>query len=380
MNRVALRVAFVGLILSGLTACAADKVEVVSHAADNPAQLSDWGLFDVSGGALELSDGVLPYDLNSPLFTDYAHKLRTIWVPANAPAVDVNAGGVPDLPVGTVISKTFYYPISGAGTSDVLKSEDPAGQFNPALADLDTIRLMETRLLVRREQGWEPVSYVWNDAQTDAVLTKIGDVKPLTLVDPDGAREDFAYIVPDINQCTGCHAPNNTTREIQPLGVRARHLNKPYAHDGADKNQLAFLAEQGILSSIEDAATLPANADWTDDSLPLEQRARAYLDINCSHCHNPVGPADTSGLDLTVDAALGPALGVCKLPIAAGSGTGGRAFSIVPGAPDESILIYRLETTKPGAMMPELGRALSHSEGVALIRDWIANMDGDCSS
>lgn len=380
MNRVALRVAFVGLILSGLTACAADKVEVVSHAADNPAQLSDWGLFDVSGGALELSDGVLPYDLNSPLFTDYAHKLRTIWVPANAPAVDVNAGGVPDLPVGTVISKTFYYPISGAGTSDVLKSEDPAGQFNPALADLDTIRLMETRLLVRREQGWEPVSYVWNDAQTDAVLTKIGDVKPLTLVDPDGAREDFAYIVPDINQCTGCHAPNNTTREIQPLGVRARHLNKPYAHDGADKNQLAFLAEKGILSSIEDAANLPANADWTDDSLPLEQRARAYLDINCSHCHNPVGPADTSGLDLTVDAALGPALGVCKLPIAAGSGTGGRAFSIVPGAPDESILIYRLETAKPGAMMPELGRALSHSEGVALIRDWIANMDGDCSS
>ncbi len=380
MNRVALRAAFVGLILSGLTACAADKVEVVSHAADNPAQLSDWGLFDVSGGALELSDGVLPYDLNSPLFTDYAHKLRTIWVPANAPAVDVNAGGLPDLPVGTVISKTFYYPKSGAGTSDVLKSEDPAGQFNPALADLDTIRLMETRLLVRREQGWEPVSYVWNEAQTDAVLTKIGDVKPLTLVDPDGAREDFAYIVPDINQCAGCHAPNNTTREIQPLGVRARHLNKPYAHDGADKNQLAFLAEQGILSSIEDAAVLPANADWTDDSLPLEQRARSYLDINCSHCHNPVGPADTSGLDLTVDAAHGPALGVCKLPIAAGSGTGGRAFSIVPGAPDESILIYRLETTKPGAMMPELGRALSHSEGVALIRDWIANMDGDCSS
>jgi uncharacterized repeat protein (TIGR03806 family) len=380
MNRVALRAAFVGLILSGLTACAADKVEVVSHAADNPAQLSDWGLFDVSGGALELSDGVLLYDLNSPLFSDYAHKLRTIWVPANAPAVDVNAGGLPDLPVGTVISKTFYYPKSGAGTSDVLKSEDPAGQFNPALADLDTIRLMETRLLVRREHGWEPVSYVWNEAQTDAVLTKIGDVKPLTLVDPDGERADFAYIVPDINQCAGCHAPNNTTREIQPLGVRARHLNKPYAHDGADKNQLTFLAEQGILSSIEDAAVLPANADWTDDSLPLEQRARAYLDINCSHCHNPVGPADTSGLDLTVDASLGPALGVCKLPIAAGSGTGGRAFSIVPGAPEESILIYRLETTKPGAMMPELGRALSHSEGVALIRDWIANMDGDCSS
>lgn len=380
LKRIAPGATLFGLFLFGIAACAPGKPEVVSHPADNPTQLSDWGLFDVSGGALELNDGVHPYDLNSPLFTDYAHKLRTIWVPSNAPAVDLNIGGVPDLPVGTVISKTFYYPKSDAGASEVLKSNDPTGQFNPALSNLDTIRLMETRLLVRRELGWEPVSYVWNEAQTDAVLTKIGDVKPLTLIEPDGERVDFAYIVPDINQCAGCHAPNNTTREIQPLGVRARHLNKPFAHNGEDKNQIAFLTEQGILKPAEDAATLPANADWTDHSLPLEQRARSYLDINCSHCHNPAGPADTSGLDLTVDAAVGPALGVCKLPIAAGSGTGGRAFSIVPGAPDESILIYRLETTKPGAMMPELGRSLSHAEGAALIRDWIASMDGDCSS
>ncbi len=382
MIRVAACTALLGLFVSSLSACAPAEVEVVSHPVENPKHLSEWGLFDVSNGALELSDGVLPYDLNAPLFTDYALKLRTIWVPAGAPAADLNPGGVPDLPIGTVISKTFYYVRSDADGSVVLKTDDPAGRFNPALTDLNAIRLMETRLLVRRAAGWEPVSYVWNDAQTDAVLTRTGDVERLLLVDPDEAEAeaDFTYVVPNINQCAGCHAPNNTTREIQPLGMRARHINKVYVHDGAARNQIELMTERGLLAPQMRAENLPSNADWMDVSRPLEQRARSYLDINCSHCHNPVGPADTSGLDLTVDAEFGPALGVCKLPIAAGSGTGGRAFSIVPGAPDDSILIYRLETTKPSAMMPELGRALSHAEGVQLIREWIAEMDGSCAS
>ncbi len=384
MSRLVAIVATLSVFVFGLTACAPDKMDVVAHPTENPDRLSAWGLFDVSSGALELSDGVIPYDLNTPLFTDYAHKLRTIWVPpgtpaAGTPAAALNVGGVPDLPPGTVISKTFYYPKEDEIGGAVLISEDPLGQFNPILADLSTVRLMETRLLVRREGGWEPVSYVWNEAQTDAVLTKIGDVAPLTLVGPDGQATDFAYIVPDINQCAGCHAPNNTTREIEPLGVRARHLNKPYEHDGLPINQLTYLAARGIFEAASDTRNIPANADWSDATLTVSERARSYLDINCAHCHNPVGPADTSGLDLTMTAELGPALGICKLPIAAGSGTGGHTFSIVPGAPDESILIYRLETTKLGAMMPELGRAVSHAEGVALIRAWIAEMDGDCA-
>nr|WP_070959951.1 SO2930 family diheme c-type cytochrome [Hyphomonas sp. Mor2] len=366
--------------LAFLAACSPGSNGVVSHLEQDPQRLSDWGLFDVSSGALELAEGVVPYDLNSPLFTDYAHKLRTIWVPEGAGAAPVNVGGVPDLPIGTVISKTFYYPKAADAEDTVLQTEDPLGRLNPVLEDLDGVRLIETRLLVRRAQGWEPVSYVWNAEQTDAVLTRIGDVQPLSLLRDDSQKTEFAYIVPDINQCTGCHAPNNTSREIQPLGMRARHLNKAYTHDGSEVNQLTHLADLGILDLTDRGADLPANADWLDGEQPISARARAYLDINCSHCHNPVGPADTSGLDLTMDAEIGPALGICKLPIAAGSGTGGRAFSIVPGAPEESILVYRLETTKPGAMMPELGRALSHAEGVALIRQWIAEMDGACST
>lgn len=355
------------------------EVSAVFHSENNPVNLSAWGLMDVSSGALNLAEGVVPYDLNTPLFTDYALKLRTIWVPKAVGAGVYREADYPDLPIGTVISKTFYYP-KGESENAVLKVADTAGETNPILQGLDKVRLVETRLLVRRSEGWEAVSYVWNAAQTDAKLTKIGDAQRLALVSDDGSKTDFSYIVPDINQCAGCHAPNNTTRELAPLGVRPRHLNKAYHHDGQDVNQLLKLELVGYISDLAEIDQIKRNDDWTDATLPIDQRARAYLDINCSHCHNPVGPADTSGLDLTMEAMVGPELGVCKLPIAAGSGTGGRAFSIVPGEPDASILLHRVETTNPGAMMPELGRALQHKEGAELLRDWIAQMEGKCSA
>lgn len=334
---------------------------------------------DLESGALILADGVVPYDLNSPLFTDYAFKLRTIWVPDEAGAGLYRAADYPDLPVGTVISKTFYYP-KGDDENTVLKSEDSDGQTNPILQNLDRVRLMETRLLVRRDRGWEAVSYVWNEDQTDANLTKIGDAQKLTLVSGTGAESEFTYIVPDINQCAGCHAPNNTTRELAPLGVRPRHLNKTYQYGDEPMNQLLNLVRVGYLSELDDIQQIARNDDWSDETVAVNQRARAYLDINCSHCHNPVGPADTSGLDLTMEALAGPELGICKLPIAAGSGTGGRAFGIVPGAPEQSILLHRVETVNPGAMMPELGRSLRHQEGADLLRAWIAEMEGECAS
>ena len=74
--------------------------------------------------------------------------------------------------------------------------------------------------------------------------------------------------------------------------------------------------------------------------------------------------------------ALGPAFGLCKLPIAAGKGTGNRSYDIVPGRPDDSILVHRLESTIPDVMMPEIGRALRHTEAVSMIRDWVLELDG----
>ena len=132
----------------------------------------------------------------------------------------------------------------------------------------------------------------------------------------------------------------------------------------------------------EGTATVRVAVDFhlwaADDAVAIEDRARAYLDINCAHCHNRQGPADTSGLFLEADTRLGPEVGVCKSPIAAGSGTGGRQVSIAPGRPDESIFVYRMGSTDPGEMMPEVGRSLVHAEGVALISEWIEALTGSC--
>lgn len=360
----------------------------------------------VNNGALHLGVNVTPYDLATPLFSDYALKLRTVWMPEGA-AATYNDKAAFDFPVGTVITKTFYYPIPDARwTGDVSIGKER--MIDHGAIALDHLRLIETRILVRREAGWDALPYVWNEEQTGATLKRTGAVIPLTLHRDDGEIEPFSYLVPNANQCAGCHATNATTKEIQPIGLKARHLNKPSSF-APGFNQLDHWLAKGLLTLddensllLQDARPLhpeevrsavskdrgrapqdeetfqfPRNAVWTDESEPLAARARAYLDVNCSHCHNPHGPADTSGLNLEPDAS-GPALGTCKAPIAAGRGTGGRTYDIIPGRPDLSITVFRMETTDPGAMMPELGRAVTHEEGVALIAEWIAAMEGGC--
>ncbi len=362
---------------------AAPAAGPVFHERRNPRSLDDWGVVYREGDRLALAGGVVPYDLNTPLFTDYAHKLRTIWVPEAAGAAPYREGEVFEFPVGTIISKTFYYPgvpgddlMSGA----VARRDKAPGDFAGEGLDLTRVRLIETRLLVHRANGWVALPYVWNEAQTAARLQRTGALLDLELVDAEGEREAFTYMVPNSNQCAGCHATNNTTRKIWPIGPKARHLNKDYPYADGTLNQLVRLSEAGYLTGAPDPAHAPRNAAWADPAASLNDRARAYLDANCTHCHNPVGPADTSGLHLSPDTPEGPLLGRCKAPIAAGSGTGGRRYGIVPGAPDDSIFVFRVETTAPDKMMPELGRATAHREGAALIRAWIEGMEGGCGT
>ena len=371
--------------LSGLlfvTACSQAPVIIpVFHEEGNPPRLADWGQMAIVGGRLRLTANATPYDLATPLFSDYAHKLRTVWMPQGTSAT-YREGEAFDFPVGTVITKTFYYPLaSGGAPGEVLKDDAFKQISTPALQDhalsLANIRLIETRILARRKDGWVALPYVWNDEQTQAVLKRTGDIKRLTLIS-DEARQDFAYIVPNANQCAGCHATNNTTRAIVPIGLKPRHLNREYRYQTGSQNQLAYWQKAGLLTGVPPRTVLPKNATWTDGTQSLEARARAYLDINCSHCHNKAGAADTSGLHLEPGTPVGPNLGICKLPVAAGSGTGNRRFDINPGAPEDSIFIYRMASTDPGAMMPELGRSVAHKEGVALVAEWIVSLQGGC--
>jgi uncharacterized repeat protein (TIGR03806 family) len=359
-------------------ACARDNAPAapVFHSDGYPERLSEWNLMTAANGVLILNPSAVPYDLATPLFSDYALKLRTVTLPTGQSAL-YDAESAFDFPVGTIISKTFYYPQSGEEwTGEV--TYGPERTATDGEMPLKGLRLIETRLLVRRADGWAAIPYVWNEEQTDATLARIGAVQRLTLLRPDGRAEEFPYLVPSQTQCAGCHATNNTTRALAPIGLKARHLNRESVfHQGF--NQLDWWLATGLLTGIPDGAAHPRNASWTDEMASLDARARAYLDANCSHCHSDVGPADTSGLDLRPSVPMGPRFGWCKTTIAAGSGTGGRPFGIVPGKPDASIFVYRMETTKPGHMMPELGRAVSHEEGVKLIADWIAAMDGACA-
>lgn len=363
-----------------LAGCGASREPVTLHERSTvPDSLSQWHIVEALDGKLALNERVTPYDLNTALFTDYAHKLRTVWMPEGTSA----GYGEDDFdyPVGTIISKTFYYPRAEDGS--VLRTDDYSQDFAQGYAasglNLDKVKLIETRLLVKRADGWQALPYVWNDAQTDAVLEIAGDAKQLALVSDGGDREAFTYVVPDFNQCSGCHADNHAKKAVRPIGPRARHLNKSYGYESGSENQLVYWQQVGYLTGLPDLAEVPHNVNYKDATVSLEERARSYLDINCGHCHNPSGPADTSGLMLYGAELDSRKLGVCKPPVAAGTGSGDRRFAIVPGSPDESILNFRVESTDPGAMMPELGRSLVHEEGTELLKAWIASMPGNCS-
>jgi len=157
-----------------------------------PANLSEIGLFD-DMAAMTPNAAVVPYTISAPLFTDYALKYRFVYVPASAGPAAYQGEDVLDLPVGSVLVKTFAYP-DGAGG----------------------IHRVETRLLIHQEAGWKAWPYVWNEAQDEAELKVAGKDLALTATRPDGSTVDVAYHVPNVNQCKGCHV--GTDGAFRPIG------------------------------------------------------------------------------------------------------------------------------------------------------------------
>lgn len=366
-----MRTLIAGSLLAILVACDNPQPAVSLHPSESPPpNLSEWGILLADGASLRLNDRVLPYDLNAPLFSDYALKLRTVWLPKDTKArFDTDTEF--DFPVGTIISKTFHYEKAeefGPENYRLVRADresvlEPGGEL-----DLARYTLIETRLLVRYADGWRAWPYVWNRQQSDASLEIAGDLRRIELVN-DTSSESIAYVVPDANQCAGCHTPDHSAGDLRPLGPKAWQLNRSYRWWGDDASQLQHWAASGLLDTWQ---VLPPPV------LTLEARAKDYLDANCAHCHNPVGAADTSALHLNRDAPVDTHYGICKSPIAVGRGSGNRPYDIYPGHPDDSIIVYRMEETDPAIAMPELGRGAVHTEGVALIRQWIAALPGDC--
>ncbi len=314
--------------------------------------LSEYGFFNGNLAAQQPATGVIPYALNTPLFSDYAEKLRFVKVPPGQ-SIPYNAEKVLDFPVGTVLIKTFYYPHDA-------RNPDKGRRF------------LETRLLVHESSGWKALEYSWNEEQTEAFLEVAGDTKPVSWIDEKGEKQSVEYRIPNLNQCKGCH---NQNEKLLPIGPSVRQLNGQLTYSDSAENQLLRWQRLGMLTSLPALEQLPKMPKWNDAATgTLAERARAWLDINCAHCHSPEGPARTSGLLLHWQETNATALGIMKAPVAAGRGSGGMLYDIIPGHPDKSILMYRIESLDPGEMMPELGRRMVHREGAQLVREWIQTL------
>jgi len=325
--------------------------------ARRPAlSLSEYGLFQDLAKAV-FSPGVIPYELNAPSFIDHAVQQGFLWVPPKQ-IVTPRTDGTFDFPPGSILGQNFYFPRNA---------------FDPAAGE----RLVETRLLIHSNNGWIGVPYLWNDAGTDADRVVIGSKTDVTVLQQNGTPLTFPYITPNMNQCKQCHVNEH---EMKPIGMTVRNLNREVEFAGNRRNQLEHWQSIGILHEMPEQQLTDAFPDLRDsNSGTLDQRARTWLNANCAHCHNPHGPAIVSGLDLSFDQKQPVRFGVYKPPVAAGRGSKGHRFSILPNRPDESFLLHRISSRELGVMMPPLGRSTTDPIGIALIREWITQMPDDKS-
>lgn len=309
---------------AGAEAGAVNSAAVAEGMVQN---LADYGFFADPARQLPAA-GVTPYRLNTPLFSDGAEKLRFVYVPPGTMA-RAAGDGLLDLPVGSALIKTFKF----GGT------------------------LIETRVLLHRADGWLALPYRWNTAQTGATLALAGARTEVTTP----AGETISYRIPNKNQCKECHGVDGV---VTPIGPKARNLSQAW---------LAGMVSAGHLDRVPDGADrLPL---WeARATVPAEAAARAYLDVNCAHCHRPGATASNSGLDLRWEQRDPQANGIMKRPVAAGRGAGDLLFDIVPGDPAQSILVHRMGSDEAGVAMPELGKTTVDNDGLAVVRRWIGEM------
>ena len=339
--------------------CSTEDVSVtitaISQVVYNPDELpyqtlSEYNFFEGDIKNLVPVPGVLPYDLNSPLFSDYAHKKRFVWMPEGTTA-NYNSDHTPlDFPVGAMLIKNFFYD-----------------NVQPT----NSTRIIETRLMFMTESGWDFAKYVWNDEQTEATFTNDGSFIEIDWIE-NGISNSVNYRIPSRNECFSCHNKFGTPL---PIGPKPQNLNKSYNYSEGASNQLSKWVEVGYLEN-----NLPANivstVDWEDTSLPLGLRVRSYLDINCAHCHSEESYCEYRPMRLAFNESDNDVnKGVCVTP---DTQIPSYTHIISKGQIDKSVLHFRISSTQEQYRMPLLGRTLQHAEGVRLIEEWINSLPGEC--
>lgn len=312
----------------------------------------EWDRYDVYG-----------YSLKHPSFSDYAYKSRYIFLPKNTKAALDLEEGILTFPDETVVVKRFFYASAAKNT----RCYTAEGQLDALLLDqrFDEVVAgqeceLEVRVLRKVSGEWMPEIYRWNNLVQSFQSSPSGGFQKVSLRDGD-AELTFSYSIPDLGECSQCH--------VGALGRSpGLEIIGPSIIERIDWND----SDYGLLE------TAMLKADPFGERSMLSDLARDYLDINCAHCHNPAGLAASSSLYLNKNISSLRTLGICKPVVASGVAYEGYRYDIVPGTPEASILLKRMQSVSVNEKMPELGRALQDKFGIKLIADWIGDMSGNC--
>lgn len=314
--------------------------------------LSEYNFFDGTISDLNPVYGVLPYDLITPLFSDYAKKKRFIWMPNGVSANYVDDHSSLDFPTGTILIKNFYY-------DNVLPS--------------NSTKIIETRLMIKKDEGWIFANYKWNDEQTEADFDINGSNVNIQWNEL-GQTKNVTYRVPSEAECITCHKSLNTG--FTTIGPKPQNLNRTLVYNEGSKNQLQKWVETGYLNNDYPEA-IQTVVDWNDASQDLDLRIRSYLDINCAHCHSEGTYCFYRPLRLSYNETYDyNNIGVCVPPDDMYDSTMG--LIVTPSNVYRSVLYDRLNTAEVNKRMPLLSRTLIHEEAVILIENWINSLTDSC--
>ncbi len=292
--------------------------------------LSDMGIFQGSFSELIPADGVQLYEINSALFTDYSSKQRLLKLPEGTAMRYNNTNLLPVFPNNTLIAKTFYYNIDDR---------------DPSLGK----QIIETRLFLNLAEGWQSTNYIWNAAQTDAVRDDNGGINPISYIDITGTTQNIEYQIPSNADCIQCHNNNDVTF---PIGLKLRSMN--FIPSYTSQNQLQYFTNNGLLEGVPNPADISVLPNWQDDATwSLSDRARAYIDVNCAHCHSPGGSVPPTFL---INFAFETPFDDTGIHVNRGE------------------IEARFASTTPFYRMPLLGRTVVHEDALAMLSEYIDSL------
>lgn len=261
----------IGLIILVIISCAKEEfnanIEIPDFAFPKTVvfedSLSSYEIFEGTLSNLSPSEGFELLELSSVLFTDYSHKQRLVKIPIGTQMTKSGDGTI-DFPNGTILTKTFFY-------------------YNDERDTTLGKRVLETRLEIKENNEWNAATYIWNQNQTDATLELNGLDTPISWLDENGIGRSTIYHIPTENECMTCHQSNS---KMTPLGPTLLNLNRNVERNGNTLNQITYLQNLGLINQFS-VHQIGQMVDYNDLNASLEDRGRAYLAMNCAHCHKP---------------------------------------------------------------------------------------------